>query len=94
MSSVWAPEDVLDFEFDCLCQHADVAKEVCGGPTPGFVSDPWEYTIVALDFETKILGEHGGESFGGAALANAGEKLLGDRDILVLAHDYPLSVAS
>jgi hypothetical protein len=58
------------------------------------VSDPWEYTIIALDFEAKIFCEHGGESFRGAALANAVEKLLGDRDILVLAHGYPFSVAS
>jgi len=35
-----------------------------------------------LDFEAKIFCEHDGESFRGSALANAVEKLLGDRDIL------------
>jgi hypothetical protein len=90
--SVWAGKDVLDLEFDRLCQQADIAEEVCGGLPPGFASDPWEYTLVALDFEAKIFGEHGGESFGGAALANAGEKLLGDHDILVLAHGYPFCI--
>jgi hypothetical protein len=53
------------------------------------VSDPWEYTIVTLDFEAKILGEHGSESFRRAALADAGEKLLGDRDIPILGHGGP-----
>ena len=86
--AVCASKDVLDLKLDGLCQQADIAKEVRGGLPSGFVPDPWEYTIIALDFEAKIFVEHDGESIRRFARANAGEKLLCDGGIFDLTHDF------
>ena len=85
--AVCASKDVLDLKLDGLCQYADIPKEVRGGLPTSFVPDPWKYTLVALDFEAKIFGEHDGESIRRFARGNAGEKLLCDGDIVEMTHD-------
>src|SRR6266481_7383362 len=81
--TVLAAKNIVDLKFDRLRQHADLAKEVGGRLTPGFMSDPRQHAIVALDIEAEILCEHGSEGIGVFALTDAGKKLFGDLDIPV-----------
>ena len=78
--------DVLGPKGDGLGQRADIADEIGDRLAAGLAADPGQDPIIALDLESEIGVEQGGDLSRIPAAADPFQKLLCNGDVLLITH--------
>src|SRR5258707_10067941 len=81
-----AGQDVLDLKGDGLSQRAVIADEIGDRLAAGLAADPGQHPIIALDLESEIGVERGGDLSRIPAAANPFKKLLCNSYVLLMTH--------
>src|SRR5882672_7120851 len=81
-----AGQDVLDFKGDGLGQRADIADEIGDRLAASLAADPGQHPIIALDLESDIGVERGGDLSRIPAAADPFQKLLCNSYVLLMTH--------
>src|SRR5712671_6152070 len=81
-----AGQDVLDLKGDGLGQRADIADEIGDRLAAGLAADPGQHPVIALDLESELGVEQGGDLSRIPAAADPFQKLLCNSYVLLMTH--------